>query len=52
MANSVDPDQMFHSAASDLGLQFAKAYLSKYLGIGLLQYVNISGPVLDDLLDK
>ena len=25
MANSVDPDQMLHSAASDLGLQFAQA---------------------------
>ena len=37
MANSVDPDQMPHSAASDQGLHcFAKAYLSQYLG--LLQY--------------
>ena len=32
MANGVDPDQRLHSAASDLGLQFAKAYLSQYLG--------------------
>ena len=28
MANSVDPDQMLHSVASDLGTLFTKAYLS------------------------
>ena len=28
VAKSVDPDQMPHSAASDLGLQFAKVCLS------------------------
>ena len=33
MANCVDPDQMPNSAASDLGLQFAKACLSLYLGL-------------------
>ena len=32
---SVDPDQT-HPVASDLNLQFAKAYLSQYLG--LLRY--------------
>ena len=33
MVNSVDPDQMPHAAASDLGLtQFAKASLSQCLG--------------------
>ena len=33
MANSVDPDQMLHIAASDLGQHcFAKACLSQYLG--------------------
>ena len=36
MANSVDPDQMPHSVASDLSTLFAKAYLSQYLG--LFQY--------------
>ena len=30
MANSVDPDQTPYSAASDLGLHFAKAYPSQY----------------------
>ena len=42
MANSVDPDQMPHSAASDLGLQFAKANLTQnlgYYGILLLIYI-------------
>ena len=38
MANSVDPDQMPHSAASDLSTLFAKAHLSHYLG--LLQYLG------------
>ena len=33
VANSVDPDQMPHSVASDLGLQFAEACLSPYLGL-------------------
>ena len=32
MANSADPDQMLHSAATDLGL-FAQACLSQYLGL-------------------
>ena len=32
MANSVDPDQTLCSAASDLGLHCAKAYLSQYFG--------------------
>ena len=39
MANSVDPDQMPHPVASDLGLHFAKAYLPQYLG--LLWYYHI-----------
>ena len=33
MANSADPDQMQCSLARDLGLLFAKAYLSQYLGL-------------------
>ena len=35
-ANSVDPDQMPHSVASDLGLQFAQACLSKILGVNIV----------------
>ena len=31
MANNVNPDQMLYTAASDIGLLFAKAYLSQYL---------------------
>ena len=30
VSNCVDPDQMPHNAASDLGIQFAKACLSQY----------------------
>ena len=37
MENSVEPDQMLQNAASDLGLHFAQACLSQYLG--LLQYI-------------
>ena len=33
MANSADPDHMQCSLARDLGLLFAKAYLSQYLGL-------------------
>ena len=34
MVNSVNPDQMLHSVASNPGSTlFAKAYLSKYLGL-------------------
>ena len=39
MANSVDPDQMLHSGAYDLGLHFSNTYLSQYLG--LLRYIII-----------
>ena len=31
VANSVDPDETPHSAASHLGLQFAQACLSEYI---------------------
>ena len=34
VANSVDPDQMLHDAASDLGLHwFTQASLSEYFGL-------------------
>ena len=33
MANCVDPDQMLHSAVSDLGQLFAHTCLSEYLGL-------------------
>ena len=36
-ANSVDPDQMPHSAASDLGLHCLSSIL---LGVSRLQWVN------------
>ena len=42
-ANSEDPDQMLHSAASDLGLQFL---LITRLGVSPLQWVKtLSGAV-------
>ena len=31
VANSVDPDEMSHTAVSHLGLHFAQACLSKYI---------------------
>ena len=33
MANSLDPGQMLQNAASDLGLQFAPASPTQYLGL-------------------
>ena len=38
-ANSEDPDQMLHSAASDLGLHCLPIIL---LGVSQLQWVNVS----------
>ena len=42
MANSVDPDQTPHSAASDLSIPFAQACLSQYLE--LLRYFTLEAP--------
>ena len=42
MANSVDPDQMLHSAVWSGSTLFAKAYLSQYLGI--LWYLQQKAP--------
>ena len=33
MANSADPDQMLHSAISDVSTLFAQACLAEYLGL-------------------
>ena len=42
MANSVDPDQMLHSVASDLGLHFLFRPVSQYLEVIMVLSVTIT----------